>query len=171
VLAKSPSRAGNRALLSLTALYLMGCSVGNSSGVQSTPTASEDVYLGVYDKNGAALSDAAAGVTLTCRDTVVPALLCVVGLEDALNASIAFETNITDVTLPSRFADAHGLLVRALAHAARGFDLWIEALRDRDAAKLGDAHVELATASRLVHASFEAFPVDVRPAITEPLIG
>jgi hypothetical protein len=163
---------GYPALLGLSALFLIGCSGGNTSTVHTTPDASEHPYLSTYETSGRAFHDASTQVGLNCRDTVVPALLCVVALEDALNASIAFETNITDLTVPGRFADAHALLTRALAHAARGFDLWIEALRDRDAAKLADAKVELATASRLLHTSFQAFPVDVRPNLTEgSLVG
>jgi hypothetical protein len=128
---------------------------------------SEGAYLSAYETNGRTLSDASVQVNLNCLDTVVPALLCVVALEDALNASITFETNMTDLALPDRFADAHALLIRALAHAARGFDLWIEALRDRDTAKLGDAKGELVIASRLLQDSFQAFPSDVRSNLNE----
>ncbi len=155
------------ALIGLGALFLVGCSAGNSSPAQPTPTVGEREYLSAYETSGRTLSDTSVQVNLNCRDTVVPALLCVVALEDALNASTAFETNMTDLSLPLRFTGAHALLTRALAHAARGFDLWIEALRDRDSAKLGEAKTELVSASRLLHESFQAFPVDVRSNLSE----
>ncbi len=68
--------------------------------------------------------------------------------------------------VPSRFTAAHALLIRALSHAALGFDLRIESIRDRSIPELNSAFTELSLAGQLLHASFEAFPPDVRSTAT-----
>jgi len=149
-------------------MLLMSCSSGTSP-VATSPSSdadSEMKYLSVYEENGTALDKATTQVAANCGSSISPSTLCVVAAEDALHTDLAFITAISDVKVPTRFAAAHALLIRALSHAALGFDLRIESLRDRSTPELNEAFAELTLAGQLLHASFEAFPPDVRSTTT-----
>src|SRR5712692_1397450 len=125
-------------------VLLMGCSSGVSPVSASPSTAaSEQKYISVYEANGAALDAATTQVATYCGSSITPSTLCIVAVEDALHTDLAFVTAISDLTVPSRFTAAHALLIRALSHAALGFDLRIESIRDRSIPELNSAFTEL----------------------------
>jgi hypothetical protein len=146
----------------------ISCSPGASPSatLPRTDGTIETNYISLYEAHGTALDRATGQVAANCGSSIAPSTLCVVAAEDALHTDLAFITAISDVELPTRFAMAHTLLIRALSHAALGFDLRIEALRDRSTSELNEAFSELSLAGQLLRTSFAAFPPDVRSKAT-----
>ena len=115
----------------------------------------------MYQTNSAALDRFLADMETNCGSSVQPTTYCVLAAENALDSDLSFLTSATDASVPPRFSQSNGLLVRGLSHGARGIYLRIVALRDRSVEELGTAENELSLARQLRHSAFEALPSDV----------